>query len=205
LNEEERSHQQCEAQGTAQKEKRERLNDQAALRHLSREERKKAAEKEERRLNEEERSHQEREAQETAQNEKREWLKQEAVRAEEARRLRLDQKEAQESEAYDQWKTFLQSEDLSLSVLEWIKELQKDRTVRVEDIAERFDVLSSEVTARIEELLDSARVTGVLESDGRFIYISQEELMSISSVIQGKEKTSLQQISNAFSSIVVES
>ena len=90
-------------------------------------------------------------------------------------------------------------------MLEWIKELQKDRTVRVEDIAERFGVPSSEVTARIEELLDSARVTGVLESHARFIYISQEELVSTSSVIQGKEITSLQQISNAFSSIVVES
>jgi hypothetical protein len=180
-------------------------DDQDSLRHLSREERKKAAkvaEKEERRLNEEERSRQQREAQEAAQQEKRERLKQEAARAEEERRLRLEKKEAQELEAYDQWKTFLQSEDLSLSVLEWIKELQKNRTVRVDDIAERFDVLSSEVTMRIQELLDSARVTGVLESDGRFVYISQEELLSISSVIQGKEKISLQQTSDAISSIV---
>jgi hypothetical protein len=176
-----------------------------SLRHLSREERKKAAkvaEKEERRLNEEERSRQQHEAQEAAQQEKRERLKQEAKRAEEERRLRLEQKEVQELEAYDRWKTFLQSEDLSLSVLEWIKELQKNRTVRVDDIAGRFDVLSSEVMVRIQELLDSARLTGVLESDGRFVYISQEELLSISSVIQGKEKISLQQTSNAIISIL---
>ena len=87
-------------------------------------------------------------------------------------------------------------------MLEWIKELQKNRTVRVNDIAERFDILSSEVTVRIHELLDSARLTGVLESDGRFVYISQEELLSISSVIQGKEKISLQQTSDAIRSIV---
>jgi hypothetical protein len=180
-------------------------DDQDSLRHLSREERKKAAkvaEKEERRLNEEERSRQQREAQEGAQQEKRERLKQEATRAEEERRLRLEQKEAQELEAYNQWKTFLQSEDLSLSVLEWIKELQKNRTVHVDDIAERFGVPSSEVTVRIQELLDSDRVTGVLESDGRFVYFSQEELLSISSVIQGKDKISLQQIADTVSSIV---
>ena len=60
--------------------------------------------------------------------------------------MRLEQKEVQELEAYEKWKAFLRSEDFSLSVLEWIKELRKNRAARVDDITERFDVLSSAVT-----------------------------------------------------------
>ena len=83
--------------------------------------------------------------------------------------MRLEQKRVQEFEAYEKWKVILQSEDFSLSVLEWIKELQKNRAMRMDDIAKRLDVLSSAVTVWIQELLDSARPTGVLESDWRTI------------------------------------
>ena len=83
--------------------------------------------------------------------------------------MRLEQKGVQEFEAYEKWKVILQSEDFSLLVLEWIKELQKNRAMRMDDIAKRLDVLSSAVTVWIQELLDSARPTGVLESDWRTI------------------------------------
>ena len=60
--------------------------------------------------------------------------------------MRLEQKGVQEFEAYEKWKVILQSEDFSLLVLEWIKEPQKNRAMHVDDIAKRFDVLSSAVT-----------------------------------------------------------
>ena len=60
--------------------------------------------------------------------------------------MRLEQKGVQEFEAYEKRKVILQSEDLSLSVFEWIKELQKNRAMRMDDIAKRLDVLSSAVT-----------------------------------------------------------
>ena len=83
--------------------------------------------------------------------------------------MRLEQKGVQEFEASEKWKVILQSEDLSLSVFEWIKELQKNRAMCVDDIAKRLDVLSSAVTVWIQELLDSARPTGVLASHWRTI------------------------------------
>ena len=79
--------------------------------------------------------------------------------------MRLEQKGVQEFETYEMSKVILQSEAFSLSVLEWINELQKNRVMRVDDIAKRFGVLSSAVTVWIKELLDSALTTGVLESD----------------------------------------
>ena len=83
--------------------------------------------------------------------------------------MRLEQKGVQEFEASEKWKVILQSEDFSLLVLEWIKEPQKNRAMHVDDIAKRFDVLSSAVTVWIQELLDSARPIGMLESDWRTI------------------------------------
>jgi hypothetical protein len=170
-----------------------------SLRHLSRKERQKvakAAEKEERALFEEDRRRQHIEAQEAAQREKKERERLMGERAEEERRARQEQRQAEEMTAYEHWKTFLASPDgtTALSVKEWVKELEKTRTVLFDNLAERFQIPREDVVSRIQELLASSRITGLMEADSRFIYISKEEMSSIASFIQTQDKVFLQQV-----------
>jgi hypothetical protein len=172
-----------------------------SIRHLSRKERQKSAkvaEKEERHLFEEDRRLQQRAAQEEAQRQKKDRERLQAGRAEEERKLRQEQKEAQEIADFEEWKTLLASPDRSkkLSVHDWIESLKKKRVVHVDDLASEFHMTSVKVTQRIQLLLDSARVAGVLESDGRFIYFSQDEMSSVSEFIQHQEKVSPQEVSS---------
>jgi type IV secretory pathway VirB10-like protein len=169
-------------------------------RHLSRKERQKAAkvaEKEERSLFEEERRRQQQEAQDVAKREKKQKERLLSERAEEDRRVRQHQREEEEMATYHEWKTFLASKDRTtiLSVKDWIQELEKkSRIVVVKDLAERFQASAEEVVSRIQTLLSSSRISGVLESDGRFIYISQEEMRTVASFIKAQEKISMQAI-----------
>lgn len=178
-----------------------------SIRHLSRKERQKAAkaaEKEERTLFEEERRRQHQEALEEAQREKKERERRLAEKAEVERRVRKEQRQSEELAAYEDWKRFLASPDLSksLTVREWVKELENDRMVHVNQLAERFQVSTAEVVSRIQELVASFRVTGVLEADGRFIYVSKEEMSSIASFVKTQDKVSLLQLADQISLII---
>jgi hypothetical protein len=177
------------------------------LRNLSRKERQKAAkaaEKEERALFEEDRRRQHLEAQEVAQREKKERERLMAERAEEDRRARQEQRQAEEMAAYEHWKTFLASLDgtTTLSVKEWVKELEKTRTVFFDNLANRFQIPREDVVSRIQELLASSRITGLIEPDGRFIYISKEEMSSIASFIQTQDKVFLRQVVDKMDKII---
>ena len=178
-------------------------------RHLSRKERQKAAkqaEKEERKLFEEERRRQQREAQEVAQKEKKERDRLEAQRIDEERRVRQEQRQAKEFAEYEAWKTFLKSpgSETTLTVHEWIEELKENKLIHVDDLAKRFSISSEDVRKRIQLLLDSSRVTGVLEPDGRFIYISPRDLSAIASFVLKQDKISLQDLTIACNKIINE-
>jgi hypothetical protein len=170
-----------------------------SLQHSSRKERQKAAkmaEKAERHLFEEERRRQQEEAQKAAKREKKERERMQSERSEEERQARQEQREADELAAYKRWKTFLASPDgtKSLSVNEWVKELEKIRAVSVDSLAKRFQISREAVVSRIQELQASSRITGVLEADGRFIYVSQVEMSTIASCLRRLDKASVQQI-----------
>ena len=179
----------------------------AADSHLSRKERQnlaKAAEKKERALFEEERRREQKEAQQAAQREKKERERLMAIQAEMDRKARQEQRQAEEVAAYEQWKSFLASPDGSstLSVQEWVRELEQNRTVSLDELAERFQTQRKDVVDRIQELLASSRITGILEKDGRFVYISKEEMSSIASFIQTQDKVSLKEVAEQTRKII---
>lgn len=175
-----------------------------SLRHTSRRDRQRAAkevEREERRLLEEDRRREQAEAQESARLMKRERERLSAAQTEEGRRLRKAEREAQEWEEYQSWRTFLPSPSPSsdgaahemgrppaLSVKGWIRELKQRRVASLGDLSERFHVSPDVVRTRIEELLDSSRVSGILDADNdRFIYLSpQTELPTLASFVKSQ-------------------
>jgi hypothetical protein len=153
----------------------------------SRKERKKAAkmaEKEERRFMGAERQQQQKEVQETAQAQKREKLRQHTRKQESQRRLDLLTKLENEKLEQKAWTTFFSSSNEYQSVEDWIDEMKEKRSIKIEDIANKFDVSPNNVVARIKELIKQERAAGVLEGDGRFIYFSEEELQAIAETIK---------------------
>jgi hypothetical protein len=151
-------------------------------RPLSRKERQrsaKATEKEERRVLEDERREQQKQAQDDAQKQKREREREDARKQEAARLLEKKQKEELKIAEFDAWKAFLSSPKRSQSVQEWIDEMKDRRTVLTTEIATSFELPEEKVVQRIQELIKEGRVAGVIEGNGRFIFIAEDELHSI--------------------------
>jgi hypothetical protein len=151
-------------------------------RTLSRKERQrvaKATEKGERRLLEDERREQQKQAQDDAQRQKREKEREDARRQEASRLLEKKQKEELKIAEFEAWKVFLSSPKRSQSVQEWIDEMKDRRTVLTTEIATSFELPEQKIVQRIQELIKDGRVAGVMEGNGRFIFIAEDELHSI--------------------------
>ena len=165
-------------------------------RPLSRKERQKAAkaaEKEERRLFEADRRRQQIANQEEAQRNKKQRERVLAEQTNEDRRKRLELKNSRELEYYRRWSTFLSSDDGSkmMSVKEWIDMLEENRVFRADVFALEFSISTGKVVNRIRQLLKSGRVTGFLESDIRFIYVTQREMFALAKFVKEQKEVSL--------------
>jgi hypothetical protein len=166
-------------------------------RPLSRKERQRAAkatEKGERRVLEDERREQQKQAQDDAQRQKREKEREDARKQEAARLLKKKQKEELKIAEFEAWKIFLSSPKRSQSVQEWIDEMKDRRTVLTTEIATSFELPEEKVVQRIQELIQEGRVAGVMEGNGRFIFIAEDELHSIAESLIGRGVLSLNDV-----------
>lgn len=178
-------------------------NENSQLSRKERQKAAKAAEKEERRLYENERRKQQEQAQRLAQAEKKERQKRMLEKEDEERQARCEQRVADETKEYESWRTFLVSEDRSnlLTVNEWIAELRESRLVYVNEMAGRFGLPRDQVESRIQHMLDSSRLMGILAGD-RFIYVSTQEMNDIASFLQSRDKTTVKQVQEKVEAIV---
>lgn len=174
--------------------------------HLSRKERQraaKAAEREERKLFEDKRRQQQRNAQETAQRERKERERQEVERLEEERRLRREQNGTQERAKLLEWNTFLVSRDGDdvMTVKDFAEYAQQQKVVSIDALATRFRRPSEQVIERIEKLVESCRLTGVVDGD-RFVYVTNDEMKAVVEIFSTQKQMSLQDVVKAASSVV---
>jgi hypothetical protein len=139
----------------------------------------KAAERDVLRVLEDERREQEKQAQDYAQKQKREEEREEARKQEAAQLVEKKQKEELEMAEFEASKVFLSSPSRSQSVQEWIDEMTDTRTVVMTEMATSFKLPEEKVVQRIQELIKEGRVAGVMEDNGRFIFIAEDELYSI--------------------------
>lgn len=173
---------------------------------LSRKERQKAAkaaEREERRLFEGQRRELQRDAQEAAKREKKKRERLEAERLERKRQERLEAKEAQEEAEYREWNTFLALENGEeiMTVQEFVEHAREKKVVSIDSLAEQFQRPSDQVCKRIQELVDSSRLTGVVDKD-RFIYITPEEMAAVAKSILDRKEVSLCDLAKSTGSLI---
>jgi hypothetical protein len=138
-----------------------------------------AAERDALRVLEDDRREQEKQAQDEAQKQKRKEEREEAQKQEAARLVEEKQKEELEKAKFEASKVFLSSPSKSESVQEWIDEMKVTRTVLMTDMATSFKLPEEKVVQRIQELSKEGRVAGVMDENGRFIFIAEDELHSI--------------------------
>lgn len=163
--------------------------------HLSRKERQKAAkaaEREERKLFEEQRREQQRNLQEVARREKKERERLEVERIEKERKLRFKEREAREQAARDEWSTFMISRDGEevMTVAEFVDLGKEHKAVSIDGLSDRFQRPSEQIVRRINELVNSCRVTGIVDR-GRFIYITPDEMAAIATAVLDEKELSL--------------
>ena len=183
---------------------------------LSRKERQKAAkqvELQERKLLEEDRRNEQKKAQEAAKARRKAKELYKTLQTEREKKERRKQQEADEVANYRAWKIFLETErsisnnnnesgdgdsqSNAITVRKWIGELKQNRIVHISDLADRFEVDESAVHDRIQELLDTSRLCGILEKDDgddenidstRFLYISPNEMSDLASFVKSQDQ-----------------
>ena len=170
---------------------------------LSRKERQKAAkqvELQERKILQEDRRNEQKKAQEAAIARRKAREAQQKIVMERERKEKQQQQQAEELERYRAWKVFLEprNSEKSITVQEWIRELQSSRIVRLDRLAQRFGVEESAVGKRIQELLDTNRLCGILErsnhgdegssSRARFIYLSSKDMIDLASFVKDQDQ-----------------
>lgn len=157
----------------------------------------KAAERDVLSVLEDERCEQEKQAQDVAQRQKREEEREDARKQEAARLVEKKQKEELEKAEVEASKVFLSSPHRTQSVQEWIEEMKETRPVLMTEMATSFALPAEKVAQRIQELIKDGRVAGVMEGNGRFIFIAEDELHSIAESLIERSSLSLTDVATA--------
>lgn len=162
----------------------------------------KATEKEERKLMQEQRQKHQQTVELTAQQERRDRESRLMVELESERQQQRRVREEAEQKLLSEQKTFLSTHSSSLTVEEWISELQVMRSMSIDDMARRFQVPSELVVGRIKELIKQQRVTGIITDSGLFVYISEDDLEQIVERLALRNSTELADVSAICNSVM---
>jgi len=172
---------------------------------LSRKERQKAAkqiELQERKMYEQRRRKEQQETLNAAKSKKREKERMVTIQAERNRKERQEQRQADELAKYYAWKIlFVESKESKITVQKWIHEMKQNRIVKLEDLAARFGVSQDRVQERIENLITSSRISGILlepddeNEQSRFIYLSSEDMINLASFVKAQAKITSKEFS----------
>uniref|UniRef100_A0A182JSJ3 DDRGK domain-containing protein 1 n=1 Tax=Anopheles christyi TaxID=43041 RepID=A0A182JSJ3_9DIPT len=136
----------------------------------------------------------------------------EEKKREEAERLALEEKERKEHEEYLMLKQAFSVEEEGFeeedadeqqnSLLDFIKYIQDNKVVVLEDLAVHFKLKVQAVIDRIGELQKEDRITGVIDDRGKFIYISEEELKSVAKFIRQRGRISITELAENSNQLV---
>lgn len=131
---------------------------------------------------------------------------------EEAERLAREEQERREHEEYLKMKAAFQveeegydecDEDEKENLLRtFIEYIQEHKVVVLEDLATRFKLKTQAAIDRITDLQESGMLTGVIDDQGKFIYISGQELNEIAGFIQQRGRVSITELAESSNNLV---
>lgn len=84
----------------------------------------------------------------------------------------------------------------------FITYIQENKVVLLEDLAAHFKLKVQAVIDRITDLQESGSLTGVIDDQGKFIYISDDELAKIGEFINNRGRVSISELAESSNNLV---
>jgi ABC-type sulfate/molybdate transport systems ATPase subunit len=127
----------------------------------------------------------------------------EAERMEQEKKLRLKDEQDYETTQRRKYNTFLVSSngEKEMSVRDFCFHVEQNKVVSIDDQADRFQRPSAQVVERIQELVDTCRLTGVVDGD-RFIYISSDEMTRMASFIMKQKQATIREVAKSTHTLI---
>lgn len=131
---------------------------------------------------------------------------------EEVERLARAEQERREHEEYLKMRAAFQVEEEGFDECDedekenllrtFIEYIQEHKVVVLEDLATQFKLKTQAAIDRITDLQESGTLTGVIDDQGKFIYISDKELSDIAGFIQQRGRVSITELAESSNSLV---
>ena len=125
----------------------------------------------------------------------------EKEREDEEKRLLAEQKQKEHEQYLKAKKLFvveeegfeqnLDTNENQNKLIDFINYIKDKKIVMLEELAGEFKMKTQDVITRIQELLDSEQLEGVIDDRGKFIYITQDELNSVAKFIKQNGRVSI--------------
>ena len=138
--------------------------------------------------------------------------KKEEMKEEERLKKEQEEKERREQEEYEKWKEFLTLEETGTKMEEekddtnllqrFVSYIRLRKTVAIEDLAMAFGLTNKACLSRLNSLLETKMLTGVVDERGKFLYIEQEEIDELLSAIKARGHFSRGDLIEVFSGII---
>lgn len=170
--------------------KKQRKLDEKEARREEREREQKERLERRQREDEERKQRQEDEAAEEADTAAREAAeREEARRREEEEYARLRSEFTVEEEGAE-----AEGDEAGRSLAEFVALIEQRKAVQLEELADEFGLRADDCAQRLRDLLESGRLTGVLDDRGKFVHITPAEYEAVAAFIRQRGKVSLQEL-----------
>lgn len=129
----------------------------------------------------------------------------------EAERLAREEQERKDHEEYLKMKAafsieeegFEEDSDEKENLLaDFIQYIKDNKVVVLEDLATEFKLKTQQAIERIQDLQSNGSITGVIDDRGKFIYISEEELLSVAKFIRQRGRVSIAELAESSNNLI---
>ncbi len=132
---------------------------------------------------------------------------------EEEERLKREEEERRENEEYLKMKEAFsveeEGQDQALSetesqnlLLEFVEFIKKAKVVVLEDLAAEFKLKTQDIINRISMVQEMGLLTGLMDDRGKFIYISEEELIKVKKFIELRGRVNITEIAKSSNELI---
>lgn len=84
----------------------------------------------------------------------------------------------------------------------FVNHIKENKVIVLEDLATQFKLKTQAVIDRITDLQETGTLTGVIDDQGKFIYISDNELNEISNFIRQRGRVSITELAESSNNLV---
>ncbi len=142
---------------------------------------------------------QEEERLEKEKEEKERLRKEEEERKEHEEYLKLKEAFSVDEEGQDQGMSETESQNLLFEFVEFIK---KSKVVVLEDLAAEFKLKTQDIINRLTMVQEMGLLTGLMDDRGKFIYISEEELLKVKKFIELRGRVNITEIAKSSNQLI---